>query len=97
MPPYYDSIAKGVGTIMISFSSWNGVKMHTNKDLITGFLKNALNFQGFVISDSEGLDKITPNFHGNYTYSVLAGINAGIDMVSPFWYGQKLSTFLQAN
>ncbi|KAL0308252.1 UNVERIFIED_CONTAM: Lysosomal beta glucosidase [Sesamum radiatum] len=41
MPAYYDSIIKGVGTIMISYSSWNGVKMHANRDLITGFLKHA--------------------------------------------------------
>lgn len=39
-------------------------------------------FQGFVISDSAGIDKITPTFHGNYTYSILASVNAGIDMVS---------------
>jgi beta-glucosidase len=45
MPPYYDSIFKGVGTVMISYSSLNGVKMHANRDLVTGFLKNALNFQ----------------------------------------------------
>ncbi|ONH94269.1 hypothetical protein PRUPE_7G006800 [Prunus persica] len=42
MPPYYDSIIKGVATIMVSYSSWNGVKMHANRDLVTGFLKNTL-------------------------------------------------------
>lgn len=45
MPPYYDAIRKGVATIMISYSSWNGVKMHRNKELITGFLKNQLKFR----------------------------------------------------
>lgn len=45
MPGYYDSIIKGVSTIMVSYSSWNGVKMHTNRDLITGFLKNKLRFR----------------------------------------------------
>lgn len=44
MPAYYDSISKGVATVMISFSSWNGVKMHANRFLITDFLKNTLNF-----------------------------------------------------
>lgn len=38
--------------------------------------------QGFVISDWEGLDRITTPPGANYTYSVEAGINAGIDMVS---------------
>lgn len=40
--------------------------------------------QGFVISDSQGIDKITSPEHANYTYSILAGVNAGIDMVSSF-------------
>lgn len=45
MPAYNDSIITGVSTVMISFSSWNGVKMHANRDLITGFLKDTLQFQ----------------------------------------------------
>ncbi|XP_065019641.1 uncharacterized protein LOC135645302 isoform X1 [Musa acuminata AAA Group] len=81
MPAYLDAIAKGVATVMISYSSWNGVKMHTNRDLITGVLKNKLGFKGLVISDWEGLDRITSPPGANYTYSVEAGINAGIDMV----------------
>ena len=45
MPAYYDSIIKGVATIMTSYSSWNGVKMHTNRYLVTDFLKNTLKFR----------------------------------------------------
>uniref|UniRef100_A0A7N1A594 Glycoside hydrolase family 3 N-terminal domain-containing protein n=1 Tax=Kalanchoe fedtschenkoi TaxID=63787 RepID=A0A7N1A594_KALFE len=81
MPAYYTSIIKGVSTIMVSYSSWNGKKMHANRELITGFLKTTLNFKGFVISDWEGIDRITSPPHANYTYSVLAGVNAGIDMI----------------
>ncbi|KAG8387309.1 hypothetical protein BUALT_Bualt02G0007900 [Buddleja alternifolia] len=81
IPAYIDSINKGVATVMVSYSSWNGVKMHANYDLITGYLKNKLGFKGFVISDWEGIDKITTPPHANYTYSVQAGILAGIDMV----------------
>lgn len=44
MPAYLDSISKGVATVMVSYSSWNGKKMHNNRDLITGFLKNKLKF-----------------------------------------------------
>ncbi|XP_047976117.1 beta-glucosidase BoGH3B-like [Salvia hispanica] len=80
MPAYYDSISKGVATIMISFSSWNGKKMHANRDLITGFLKDILKFEGFVISDYEGIDLLTSPPRQNYTYSVQAGVLAGIDM-----------------
>ncbi|MCL7026171.1 hypothetical protein MKW94_020265, partial [Papaver nudicaule] len=81
MPAYYNSIYKGVSTIMVSYSSWNGQKMHANKDLITGFLKNTLHFRGFVISDWEGIDRITSPPHANYSYSIQAGVNAGIDMI----------------
>ncbi|XP_076908714.1 uncharacterized protein LOC143565713 [Bidens hawaiensis] len=81
MPAYNDSVIKGVSTIMTSYSSWNGVKMHANRNLVTGYLKNKLKFKGFVISDWEGIDRITNPSHANYTYSILAGVNAGIDMI----------------
>ncbi|CAL5211143.1 unnamed protein product [Lathyrus oleraceus] len=81
MPAYYNSIIKGVSTIMVSYSSWNGQKMHANYELITRFLKNRLRFRGFVISDWEGVDRITSPPHANYTYSIEAGVIAGIDMV----------------
>lgn len=81
MPGYYNSIIKGVSTVMVSYSSWNGVKMHANHDMVTVFLKNTLRFRGFVISDWEGIDRITSPPHANYSYSIQAGISAGIDMI----------------
>ena len=45
MPAYFDSIIKGVSTIMVSYSSLNGKKMHANQDLVTGYLKNKLHFK----------------------------------------------------
>nr|XP_043632279.1 beta-glucosidase BoGH3B-like [Erigeron canadensis] len=80
MPAYYDAVIKGVATIMTSYSSWNGVKMHANRFLVTDFLKNKLKFKGFVISDWQGIDRITTPEHANYTYSIIAGMNTGIDM-----------------
>ncbi|XP_049931812.1 uncharacterized protein LOC116247610 [Nymphaea colorata] len=81
MAPYYQAVKKGVATVMVSYSSWNGKKMHASRDLVTGYLKNHLKFRGFVISDWQGIDKITYPIDANYTYSVQAGILAGIDMV----------------
>ncbi|CAI0384754.1 unnamed protein product [Linum tenue] len=81
MPGYSASIIKGVSTVMVSYSSWNGDKMHGNRDLITGFLKGTLRFRGFVITDWEGLDRMTSPRHANYSNSILRGINAGIDMI----------------
>nr|GLL32428.1 uncharacterized protein LOC109191669 [Ipomoea trifida] len=80
MPAYIDSIRKGVSTVMVSYSSWNGLKMHANRALITGFLKDKLKFRGFVISDWEGVDKITDPPRANYTYAVQSAVLAGIDM-----------------
>lgn len=45
MSPYDDSIIKGVTTIMVSYSSFNGEKMHANTILITAFLKKTLRFR----------------------------------------------------
>ncbi|KAL8095055.1 uncharacterized protein LOC141689317 [Apium graveolens] len=81
MPAYYNSVIKGVATVMISYSSWNGIKMHSNRQLITGFLKNRMKFRGFVISDWQGIDRMTTPEHANYTWSIITGVNAGIDMI----------------
>ncbi|EFJ14950.1 hypothetical protein SELMODRAFT_119324 [Selaginella moellendorffii] len=87
MGPYLDAIAMGVSTIMISYSSFNGIKMHANRFLVTEVLKNRLGFQGFLISDWEAIDRITDPPKQNYTYSVLTSVNAGIDMIMvPFDY-----------
>jgi beta-glucosidase len=45
MPPYDNAVIKGISSVMISYSSWNGVKMHENKFLITDTLKNKMDFR----------------------------------------------------
>lgn len=77
LPPYRAAIKAGVGSIMVSYSSWNGLKMHANKYLLTGVLKGELGFKGFLVSDWAAIDQITPN----YTYDVETSINAGLDMI----------------
>ncbi|KAK1296734.1 hypothetical protein QJS10_CPB15g02166 [Acorus calamus] len=60
MPAYYDSIIKGVSTIMVSYSSWNGKKMHANYNLVTKFLKNHLKFRVMVPNNfTEFIDDLT--------------------------------------
>ncbi|CAN6993422.1 unnamed protein product [Brassica oleracea var. botrytis] len=81
MPGYYNAVNKGVATVMVSYSALNGLRMHANKELVTGFLKNKLKFRGFVISDWQGIDRITNPPHLNYSSSLYAGISAGIDMI----------------
>ncbi|KAE8682470.1 wall-associated receptor kinase 2-like [Hibiscus syriacus] len=93
MPGYNAAVYKGVGTVMASYSSWNGLKMHANRELVTDFLKGALRFRGFVISDWQALDRMTYPVHANYTYSVLTGIQAGLDMIMvPYNYTEFIDT-----
>ncbi|WP_395106061.1 glycoside hydrolase family 3 protein [Actinomadura sp. SCN-SB] len=77
--PFRAAIKRGVGSVMISFSSWNGVKLHGHKYLITDVLKRELRFSGFVISDWNGIDQIDgqPGFTPE---EVRTAVNAGIDM-----------------
>ncbi len=80
LPPFQAAVAKGVGSVMISYNSWNGVKDHGNRHLITDILKNELGFSGFVVSDWAGIDQIDGQT-GFSAADVDASINAGIDMV----------------
>ena len=77
LAPYVDAIAAGVMSIMASYSSWNGVKLHSHAGLLTTTLKHELGFRGLVISDWMGIDQIG----ASYEHSVVRAINAGIDMV----------------
>jgi beta-glucosidase len=78
LPPYIPAIENGAMSVMISFSSWGGMKMHAQQYLITDVLKDELGFTGFVVSDWAGVDQIAPD---DYYASVVASINAGVDMV----------------
>src|SRR5215468_3388256 len=80
LPPFQAAVQRGVGAVMISFSSWNGVKMHSNQFLITSVLKGELGFSGFVITDWNGIDQIDGQ-PGFTAAEVRTAINAGIDMV----------------
>ena len=77
LPPYQAAIKAGVGSIMVSYSSWNGKKMHANKYLLTDVLKGELGFKGFLVSDWAAIDQISPD----YKTDVETSINAGLDMI----------------
>jgi beta-glucosidase len=74
---YEAAVAAGVGSIMVSFSSWNGVKMHANRHLLTDVLKGELGFAGFLVSDWGAVDQLP----GDYATQVETAVNAGVDMV----------------
>ena len=80
LPPFQAAVRRGVGSIMITYSSWNGAKVHGHRYLITDLLKRELGFSGIVISDYNGIDQIDGQ-PGFTAAEVRTAINAGIDMV----------------
>ena len=74
---YYESIDADVQTVMASFNSWNGLKLHGHKFLLTDVLKGQMGFDGFVVSDWNGIGQID----GCTNQRCYQAINAGIDMV----------------
>lgn len=94
MAPYLDCISQGVCTVMASYSSWNGSKLHADHFLLTEVLKNKLGFKGFVISDWEGIDRLCEPRGAYYRFCISSAINAGIDMVMvPLGYQKYLEDF----
>jgi beta-glucosidase len=73
---YIAAVQAGVGSIMPSYNSWNGVKVSGNKHLLTEILKQELGFQGFLISDYNAIDQVD----GDYKKAIGISINAGMDM-----------------
>lgn len=77
LPQYIDAVNSGVGSVMASYSSINGVKMHASKYWLTDVLKDELGFKGFIVSDWAAIDQLG----SDYEQDVQTSINAGIDMV----------------
>lgn len=85
LSPYVPAVRRhDVGAVMPSFSSidftddglGNPVKMHASQELITGWLKDRMDFDGFVISDWRAIRQLP----GDYRAQVQASVMAGVDM-----------------
>lgn len=87
---YVTAIPAGVQTVMASFSSWWGIKMHGNEDLLTDVLKERMGFNGFVVGDWNGHGAI----EGCVPTDCPQALNAGLDMyMAPdSWRGLYEST-----
>ncbi len=93
LPPYGAGLDAGALSVMVSYSSWNGEKLHGHRELVTDVLKGELGFEGFVVSDWMGIDQLDPD---PYRCVVLA-VNAGLDMVMvPFEYRRFISNVVAA-
>lgn len=90
---YFGALAAGVQTVMASFSSWHGVKMHGNRDLLTGVLKERMGFDGLVVGDWNGHGQVA----GCTNASCATALKAGIDlfMVPEDWKALYENTLAQ--
>jgi beta-glucosidase len=75
--PYIEAVNAGVATVMASYNSLNGEKMHGSEYYLTSVLKEELGFDGFIVSDWAAIDQLP----GDYESDIRISINAGIDMV----------------
>ena len=87
---YVAAIDAGVLTVMASFSSWRGQKMHGNRPLLTDVLKGRMGFEGFVIGDWNAHSQLP----GCSKRQCTQAFNAGIDMfmAASGWRGLYVST-----
>jgi beta-glucosidase-like glycosyl hydrolase len=95
LAPFKAAVDAGVGSVMASFSSNDlgdgPLKSHADSYLINDVLKGELGFDGFVVSDWQGVDQVSED----YAEAVRTSINAGIDMVMvPFEYRRFIDTLV---
>jgi beta-glucosidase len=91
---YPPSVAAGVQAVMASFSSWDGIKLHGHRGLLTDVLKDRMHFDGLVVGDWNGHGQIP----GCTNVSCAAAINAGLDifMAPDSWKALFANTLAQA-
>lgn len=84
LSPFEESVKRGVGTVMPSYSSLDvlgddrgPVKAHADAEMINGVLKGRMGFEGFVVSDWQAIDQLP----GDYADDVATSVNAGLDMI----------------
>ncbi|PHY22273.1 exo 1,3/1,4-beta-D-glucan glucohydrolase [Caulobacter sp. BP25] len=90
---YPPAIEAGILSVMVSFSSWNGVKHTGNKGLLTDVLKGRLGFEGFVVGDWNAHGQV----EGCTNTSCAQAYNAGMDMMMApdSWKGLYDNTLAQ--
>ena len=74
--PYFDALDACAQTVMASFNSWNGQKLHGYEKLLTDILKKDMQFDGFVVGDWNGHGQV----EGCSNAKCAQSFNAGVDM-----------------
>ena len=81
--PFKECFQAGALTAMINSAAINGVPTHANKTLLTGWVKDGLNWDGMIVTDWADIDNLFNRDHvaADKKEAVAMGINAGIDMI----------------
>ena len=74
---YVGGLKAGAQTVMASFNTWNGDKLHGHRYMLTEVLKEKMGFDGFVVGDWNGHGQV-PGCGNDHC---AAAINAGVDMI----------------
>ncbi len=92
---YYSAIPAGVQTVMASFSSWQGRKLHGDKEILTDVLKDRMGFNGFVVGDWNGHGQVPGCTNTDCPQSLIAGLD--MYMAPDSWKGLYESTLKHVN
>ena len=81
--PFKECFQAGALTAMVNSASINGIPTHANKTLLTGWVKEQLNWDGMLVTDWADIDNLYTRDHvaADKHEAVAMGINAGIDMI----------------
>lgn len=81
--PFKRAIKAGALSVMVNSASINGVPTHANYDLLTGWLKEGLNWDGMIVTDWADVNNLYTREHvaADKVEALALAINAGIDMV----------------
>jgi beta-glucosidase len=91
---YVPGIEAGALTVMASYNSWNGAKMHGNQSLLTGVLKGRMGFNGFVVGDWNGHGQVAGCTSTDCPQTFIAGLDMA--MAPDSWKGLFDSTLKHA-
>lgn len=80
--PYKEAIRAGALSVMVNSASINGVPVHASYELLTGWLKEGLNWDGMIVTDWADIHSLwkREKVAHDYKEAIMIAINAGIDM-----------------
>jgi len=81
--PFKECAEAGALSVMVNSASINGIPTHANRELLTGWLKEGLNWDGMIVTDWADVNNLYSREHiaADRKEALALAINAGIDMI----------------